>query len=294
MSERWTQRWLFQAGDIWLGEFRCLPGDPAWAQRNRTGDEGPLIALPRTAVRIAQEGHPVVVCDPTQAVLYPAGQPYRRGILSADGDRCSFVAMSRTVAAQAATGLDASAGDPQAYRFPFPSAPVESEDYLRHQGLRRRAMDDGVDADAIRESLYWLVGRVVAAGYRAASGNTPRARPATRRARVETVNATRARLGADPGARLSLDELARLVHQSPFHLSRMFRAHTGTSIHAYRTEVRLRDSLERLLDGQPLAGIAADLGFSSQAHFTDRFKQLFGVTPHQWRAGLSRNLEASA
>lgn len=294
MSERPTQRWLFQASDIWLGEFRCLPGNPAWTQRNRTGDEGPLIAFPRTAVRIAQEGRPEVYSDPTRAVLYPAGQPYRRGLVSGDGDRCSLIAMSRPVAAQAAAGLDPSADDPDTYRFPFPAAPVDGDDYLRHQALRRRVVHDGVDTDAVRESLYWLVSRVAAGGYRARDGRARGERPATIRSRIEVVDAVRATLGANPGARLSLDALARLVHQSPFHLSRMFRAQTGKSIHAYRTEIRLRVSLERLLDGQPLAAIAADLGFASQAHFTDRFKRLFGIAPHQWRAGLSRNLEASA
>ncbi len=84
------------------------------------------------------------------------------------------------------------------------------------------------------------------------------------------------------------------MHASPFHLSRVFREQTGSSLHAYRTEARLRAGLERIADGEGLAGLAADLGFASQAHLTDRFRRVFGVTPHAWRAGLhSRAVHSS-
>jgi AraC family transcriptional regulator len=89
-----------------------------------------------------------------------------------------------------------------------------------------------------------------------------------------------------------------------FHLARVFKARTGFSLHAYRTQLRLRAALERvaprhgagpalrLRSGQAprrgsghggrdvdLIDIALDLGFSSHSHFTEAFRRNFGTTP---------------
>ena len=42
-----------------------------------------------------------------------------------------------------------------------------------------------------------------------------------------------------------LSELAQNLDASPFHLARLFRRHTGLSLHGYRTRVRLLSALER-------------------------------------------------
>ena len=92
---------------------------------------------------------------------------------------------------------------------------------------------------------------------------------------------------------VSLDGLAATAHMSPFHLSRIFRERTGRSIHAYRTEVRLRASLGRIADGERLADVAAAVGFASHAHLTDKFRRAYGVGPREWRDRQKRrNLEA--
>jgi AraC-like DNA-binding protein len=46
--------------------------------------------------------------------------------------------------------------------------------------------------------------------------------------------------------------------------------------------VRIRQ-VQRLIEaGKPLAEVAAEVGFSSQSHLTQRFKQIIGVTPGQY------------
>ena len=100
---------------------------------------------------------------------------------------------------------------------------------------------------------------------------------------------------------LSLDEIARMVHCSPFHLARVFRRETGLPIHQYRNQLRLRGALERMTDPRAdLSGIALDVGFSSHSHLTSAFRAAFGVSPSQFRstvpprklAQMSRNLKA--
>jgi AraC-like DNA-binding protein len=99
---------------------------------------------------------------------------------------------------------------------------------------------------------------------------------------------------------VSLDQLARRVHVSPFHLARVFRARTGFTLHGYRNQLRLRLALDRIDDeGCSLTALANELGFSSHSHFTDAFRSLFGAPPSIVRAAgapsrreLRRNMEA--
>jgi len=87
-----------------------------------------------------------------------------------------------------------------------------------------------------------------------------------------------------PEAKFSLPEIARKVHCSPFHLSRIFRATVGSSIHQYQLRLRLALALDQLGDGsQSLTELALALGFSSHSHFTAAFQQAFGFSPSDFR-----------
>ncbi len=280
------------ADDLQLGEFRCLPGDPVWTRSNQIAGPGPVIAFPRTLVRIRHEGRREVMADPTRAVLYHAGQAYRRRLVSPEGDACSFIGFSRQLAAEAAIAFDPAADDPATYRFPFSVAPVSTVVHELHQQLRGRAGQEIANADAWREALYWHVAQVVASGYEAAAV-PKRRRAATSDLHAAAVDGVRAALNLDLSARLALDELAASVHLSPFHLSRVFRELTGTSINAYRTDVRLRASLDRIAAGSELSAVAAELGFASHAHLTDRFRRAYGVSPQAWRQGLRSRADLS-
>jgi AraC-like DNA-binding protein len=81
-----------------------------------------------------------------------------------------------------------------------------------------------------------------------------------------------------------LQEVAQGLYTSAFHLARVFRAETGFSLHAFRQSLRLRAALERLASGAvDLSALALELGFSSHSHFTERFRNEFGVAPSQIR-----------
>lgn len=87
----------------------------------------------------------------------------------------------------------------------------------------------------------------------------------------------------------SLASLASQAGVSVFHACRVFRRVTGAGFHAYRGELRLRHALALLVDGRaPLASVAADAGFASQSHLTNRFRARFGTTPAKMRASGSR------
>jgi AraC-like DNA-binding protein len=50
--------------------------------------------------------------------------------------------------------------------------------------------------------------------------------------------------------------------------------------------VRLRAALEAL-PGQDLTQLALDLGYSSHSHFSERFRQVYGRTPSEFRRAAS-------
>jgi AraC-like DNA-binding protein len=67
-------------------------------------------------------------------------------------------------------------------------------------------------------------------------------------------------------------------------VSRRFRALYGCTAAAYRTEVRGREALRRIVStSAPLSSVAMEGGFSDQAHMTRTIRRLTGAPPRSWR-----------
>jgi AraC family transcriptional regulator len=85
---------------------------------------------------------------------------------------------------------------------------------------------------------------------------------------------------------VKLEDVAAAVHLSPFHLARLFKQVTGSTLHQYLVQVRI-DAARALLSAgsgqRSLAEVAAAVGFADQSHLTRQFKRHFGVTPSQFR-----------
>ena len=81
------------------------------------------------------------------------------------------------------------------------------------------------------------------------------------------------------------DELEQIADMDRYRLIRHFRARFGTTPYRYLMMRRLQKARALMVLGQPLAGVAAETGFSDQSHFNRHFRQTYGVTPGRW-AGL--------
>src|SRR3954451_22960896 len=65
---------------------------------------------------------------------------------------------------------------------------------------------------------------------------------------------------------LRLEDVASALYVSTYHLCRVFKEETGMSIHQYLTQLRLRQALKELAQGDTaLATLANDLGFCCQS-----------------------------
>jgi AraC-like DNA-binding protein len=80
-----------------------------------------------------------------------------------------------------------------------------------------------------------------------------------------------------------LAALAAHVHLSPYHLVRVFHRATGLPPHAYLESVRIRHAQRLLATGLAPAEVAYATGWSSQSHFTARFRRIIGITPGRYR-----------
>lgn len=92
------------------------------------------------------------------------------------------------------------------------------------------------------------------------------------------------RIDAHLAASPSVAEFARAFGLSPTHFARKFRRSTGLSLHRFVNRRRLTRALDQLAcHDEPLASLAARLGFSSQSHMTRLFSSLTGLTPARYR-----------
>ena len=91
------------------------------------------------------------------------------------------------------------------------------------------------------------------------------------------------RLRADLDAHLfepiTLAEAAARCGSGTTPMARAFTDAFGIPPHRYLIGRRLDAARDRILRGQPLADVAAEVGFVDQAHLTRRFRQFLGTTP---------------
>jgi AraC family transcriptional regulator len=96
------------------------------------------------------------------------------------------------------------------------------------------------------------------------------------------------RLAEDSEHAPELAELARQADLHPVYFSRAFRQRYGCSPGDFLRRCRMQRAtalLHRRKD-MPLADIAAAAGYVDQAHFSNAFKRVFGITPGRYRSLL--------
>jgi AraC-like DNA-binding protein len=93
----------------------------------------------------------------------------------------------------------------------------------------------------------------------------------------------RADLDAHAFERFTMAAAAKAIGADPTRLARAFAGSFGIAPHAYVTGRRIEAARDRILEGQPLADVAAEVGFADQAHLTRRFSAFLGVTPGRYQ-----------
>ena len=231
-------------------------------------------------------GRRTVTADVNQAVFFSRDSTYRVSHPSDCGDRGTVFTVSPRVLNDIVRELDPSVDEHSDQPFRFVTGPCDSSVFWRHRELVQRL--ESVETNPLEPlwadvTALQLVADVLESAFvqRGGTARKPK-REGTDADHVERTEAVKTYLAARMSERVTLDDVARAVHVSPFHLARIFQQQTGVPVHRYLTQLRLRASLERLADGD-LTSVALELGFSSHSHFTDAFRREFGHAPSEMR-----------
>jgi AraC family transcriptional regulator len=279
-------RTLFESSDLYFAELVCPPDDPAWGEENLV--TRPIVALPATPVWQVHDGGPPTLANANHAVLHHPGSEYRRERFQGNGYRCVFFFPSDRLVREIAAEVAPGAADRDTHRFPAHTVPLPAATFALGRRLAR-ALAAGRMGPRAHEGLYAVLRSAVLAAY--GQPAPPRGvRLGTARAHREIAEAAKELVTRRLADRIHLDDAADQLHVSAYHLARVFRAATGYSLHAYQTQLRLREGLDRLERGSApdIARLGIDLGFSSHSHFTASFRQTMGTRPSEVDATPAR------
>lgn len=87
--------------------------------------------------------------------------------------------------------------------------------------------------------------------------------------------------------RFSETDLARVIGISPCHLSRLVKFQTGLNLRQWKCAFRMRQAVQQLAGtDKDVSQIVAWLGCKYVSQFDDDFRDLFGLTPREFRKAL--------
>jgi AraC-like DNA-binding protein len=274
---------LFESALVQVGKFRCPASAPDFETAS-SPIEHYCFVFPRVAVSIEHDGRAPFIADPNTIPVYNAGRGFWRRHVRGGDDRSDWFGVAPDVLREILGEHDGQAAD-AANPFTFGWTPADDAVYLAQRRLYHYVRDTAEpDRLFVEEAVIGLATRILAGAYRGADTCERARQPAGRRLLVERA---REHLAASFAANVSLGRLARDVGASVFHLCRAFKAQTGSTIHQYRTQLRVRHSLERL-EQRPgdILATALDLGFSGHSHYTSTFHAAFGLAPSAFTSAV--------
>jgi AraC-like DNA-binding protein len=87
---------------------------------------------------------------------------------------------------------------------------------------------------------------------------------------------------------LTLGELAATIGCSKRHLAALFRREMGRTVHTHITLVRVRHALTLIGRGEKIEAVSLMVGYKSKTNFYRHFREIVGVKPMFYKAGLLR------
>jgi len=90
---------------------------------------------------------------------------------------------------------------------------------------------------------------------------------------AQTIDMIKEHIVNTSGKSLTIDKLARIAGYSKFHFLRLFKQHSGKSIHEFINTVRVSKVKNMLTSGYSKKEIAEELGFSCASSFSYWFRK---------------------
>jgi AraC-like DNA-binding protein len=275
---------LFRSEDMAVVDFRC---------REHVAKQGPEEPNPTNSVAFVRRGvfqrtdeGRTVIADANHILFFNAAQPYRYSHPFGGGDDCTILTMSTSLALQVVgerVPRDAERDTaPFSLGYAVSSSSTARLLYELLHALRNRAT-----TLAVEDLLSELSDEAVRDAYDTHGRRTEQIKlsPAARARRREMTEAAKLTINRRLSAPPSLNGLAHALGCSPFHLSRAFHSTAGVSLRRYLSRLRAGIAAYHLARGaSDLTDLALALGYSDHSHFTNAFREEFGMPPSHFRA----------
>jgi AraC-like DNA-binding protein len=274
---------LFESPGIAVVDFRCR-------EHGRVdGPEEPnpthSIALVRRGLFRRTERGRALVADANHILFFNAAQLYRFSHPVSGGDDCTILTVATPLALEV-VGRHAPRDAERLERPFFLGHALSSLRSVRlHYELLNLLRLPPCEL-GIEDLLAELMDESVRAAYATHERRTEREShsPAVQRRRRELVEAAKLIINRQIESPPSLQALARDLGCSPFSLSRNFHNVAGLSLRRYLGRLRATIAAHHLVRGAAdLTELALRLGYHDHSHFTNAFRDEWGVPPSQFR-----------
>jgi AraC family transcriptional regulator len=283
---RWST--LFRSPLLAVHDVNChAPGGSLSSEEQSTSHS---VVFPRSGVFIKKaSAREQLIAESTRVLFFNRHETYRISHPVVGGDNCTAIHFEEKALVDFLSSIDPGVAQSRNRPFRFAATANSASLALNLHRMRRLLLTHRkVEPLLVEEICASLLADSIGTAYKRRGRTHQPIRESTRQAHRDLVDATRVVLARKFRDKLSLSDVARAVFSSAFHLARIFRRETETSLHRQLTRLRLRLALEHLADSKPdLTMLALDLGFSSHAHFSDAFRREFSCTPSEFRQQLS-------
>lgn len=272
---------LLETGFFVVAEFRC-PGAPEITDVEAA--PFPEIVLPRIGSYLRSDELGEVLLSRGTLAFFEAGRPYTIRHFQPTPDLTTVISITDVKSLHEALGVQL----PSGRSFARSAVRMPADIVLLHRRMLS-ALKSGVAGDlAAAEMAAEIIMRAVALNV---DDRTELTRPASKRCAADPyaqAQAVMAFLAQNYAERITLEDIAREISLSPFHLCRVFQWASGGTIRQHLLFLRLEAAAALLLETRKsVTEIALGVGFSSHSHFTAAFTNRFGVSPSRARNGRS-------
>jgi AraC-like DNA-binding protein len=225
------------------------------------------------------------------ALLYPgsfllgdAGRCFTCGHEHSTGDRCIGFQFAPALFDEIAATVTG------ARRFRFPAAMLPAVREVTAPVVDIEAMARSGDALAAEETAMRVAETVIAA---VSGTSVPRtsASPGDERRMSRVLR----HIDENASEPVDLDQLAGVAAMSKYHFLRAFRRTTGLTPHQFLLGVRMRRAAVQLRTTiAPVSAVAFAAGFGDLSTFNGRFRDIFGMSPRDFRKSRGRKAIRSA
>lgn len=243
-------RTLYASPIIKVEDYACAAcqGGPAGEECSGVN----CIVLMRHGVFCKHFAGRTVTADVNQALFFLKGLPYQVSHPTDFGDRGTVFTPSARALNDIVRELDPSVDEHPERPFPFVTGPCDSSIFLRHRAfVQRLEAAESTPLEPLWADItaLQLVADVLEGAFARHGMPRKRHKDTTDSDHADRAEAARTYIASHLSDRLTLDDVARAVYASPFHLARVFHEQTGVPLHRYLMQLRLRASMERLANG---------------------------------------------